>query len=78
MGGDGLLFNSRLKLFVGKLKSKWSGLFVVSNIYPSGAIKLPDHEKRRLVTNGKRLKYYHLGGTGAAKVESFHFKNVKR
>ncbi|XP_075478843.1 uncharacterized protein LOC142519698 [Primulina tabacum] len=35
-----LLFNSRLKLFPGKLKSRWSGPFVMEAVYPYGAIEL--------------------------------------
>ncbi|XP_070010666.1 uncharacterized protein [Nicotiana sylvestris] len=35
-----LLFNSRLKLFPGKLKSKWSGPFKVVNVSPFGAVEL--------------------------------------
>jgi len=35
-----LLFNSRLRLFPGKLKSKWSGPFLIKNVKPYGAIEL--------------------------------------
>ncbi|XP_057744952.1 uncharacterized protein LOC130962803 [Arachis stenosperma] len=35
-----LLFNSRLKLFPGKLKSHWTGLFLITNVSPSGHIEL--------------------------------------
>jgi len=37
-----LLFNSRLKLFPSKLKSKWSGPFIIKEIWPYGAIELYD------------------------------------
>ncbi|XP_070048961.1 uncharacterized protein [Nicotiana tomentosiformis] len=37
-----LLFNSRLKLFPGKLKSRWAGPFVVVNVRPHGAVELRD------------------------------------
>ena len=33
-----LLFNSRLRLFPGKLKSRWSGSFVVKQVKPYGAV----------------------------------------
>jgi hypothetical protein len=29
-----LLYNSRLHLFLGKLRSRWTGPFVVKNVYP--------------------------------------------
>nr|GEZ49254.1 reverse transcriptase domain-containing protein [Tanacetum cinerariifolium] len=35
-----LLFNSRLKIFLGKLKSRWSGSFTISEIYPYETAKL--------------------------------------
>ena len=28
-----LLYNSRLKLFLGKLKSRWSGLYTVASLF---------------------------------------------
>ncbi|XP_009760768.2 uncharacterized protein [Nicotiana sylvestris] len=59
-----LLFNSRLKLFSGKLKSKWSGPFKVVSVSPYGAIKLESEEgNRTFKVNGQRLKHY-LGTTG--------------
>lgn len=35
-----LLFNSRLNLFLGKLKSRWSGPFKIIKIYSHGAVEL--------------------------------------
>ncbi|XP_014491892.1 uncharacterized protein LOC106754394 [Vigna radiata var. radiata] len=46
-GQQVLLFNSRLKLFPGKLKSKWSGPFVVKNVHPHGPIELVDLDELR-------------------------------
>ena len=37
-----LLFNSQLKLFPGKLKSKWSSLFVIKDVKDYGAVMLED------------------------------------
>ncbi|XP_071718275.1 uncharacterized protein [Rutidosis leptorrhynchoides] len=36
------LFNSRLKLFAGKLRSKWNGPYVVTKVTPYGAIEIKD------------------------------------
>nr|GEV90418.1 reverse transcriptase domain-containing protein [Tanacetum cinerariifolium] len=36
VGDQVLLFNSRLKIFSGKLKSRWSGPFIIYEIYPYG------------------------------------------
>jgi hypothetical protein len=54
-----LLFNSRLKLFPGKLRSRWSGPFEITNIFPSGAIEIKGETVKPFVVNGQRLKYYH-------------------
>ncbi|BAU01757.1 hypothetical protein VIGAN_11105700 [Vigna angularis var. angularis] len=64
-GQQVLLFNSRFKLFPGKLKSKWSGPFVIKAVKPYGAIELMDpnseDSNRSWIVNGQRLKHY-LGG----------------
>ncbi|XP_075500179.1 uncharacterized protein LOC142538764 [Primulina tabacum] len=41
-GKNVLLYNSRLRPFPGKLKLQWSGPFVISKVYPSGAVELQD------------------------------------
>ncbi|XP_052724026.1 uncharacterized protein LOC128193880 [Vigna angularis] len=65
LGQQVLLFNLRLKLFPGKLKSKWSGPLTVKEVRPHGAIELVDpaarDPQRSWVVNGQRLKHY-LGG----------------
>jgi hypothetical protein len=54
-----LLFNSRVKLFPGKLKSKWSGPFRVKDVRPYGAVEIEDPmKKENWVVNGQRLKLY--------------------
>ncbi|CAA7016379.1 unnamed protein product [Microthlaspi erraticum] len=40
VGEYALLFNSRAKLFPGKLKSKWSGPFEIKEVLPYGAVTL--------------------------------------
>ena len=60
-----LLFNSRLKLFPGKLNSKWSGSFTIKEVKPYGVVELMDPQSNALerswVVNGQRLKLYHGG-----------------
>jgi len=61
-GQSMLLFNSILKLFLGKLKSKWLGPFLVKQVKPYGVVELEDLESQRSWTvNGQRVKHY-LGG----------------
>lgn len=53
-----LLFNSRLKLFPGKLKSRWSGPFTIKEVQPYGAVVLLESNGGEFVVNGQRLKPY--------------------
>ncbi|XP_061367837.1 uncharacterized protein LOC133310851 [Gastrolobium bilobum] len=54
-----LLFNCRLRLFPGKLKSRWSGPFEIVEVFPHGAIEIQcDKDGRRFKVNGQRLKIY--------------------
>jgi len=56
-GDKVLLFNSRLKLFPGKLKSRWSGPFTITEVRPYGAVVLEENG-RKFTVNGQRLKPY--------------------
>ena len=56
-----LLFNSRLRLFPGKLCSRWSGPFTVVQVFPHGAVKIQSADHRFKV-NRQRLKTYMDGG----------------
>ena len=60
-GDQVLLFNSRLKLFPGKLKSKWSGPYTVVSSTTFGAVTLRTSNQEEFKVNGQRLKHY-LGG----------------
>lgn len=57
VGDKVLLFNSRLRLFPGKLR--WSGPFVVHHIYPHGAVDLRDNNGAIFKVNGHRLKKFY-------------------
>nr|XP_009777677.1 PREDICTED: uncharacterized protein LOC104227184 [Nicotiana sylvestris] len=56
--------NLRLKLFLGKLKSKWSGPFKVVNVSPFGAVELESEDGlQTFKVNGQRVKHF-LGTNG--------------
>nr|GFA36543.1 reverse transcriptase domain-containing protein [Tanacetum cinerariifolium] len=61
VGDQVLLFNSRLKIFSGKLKSCWSGPFTISEIYPYGTTKLIHPDGCNFKVNCHPLKHYHGG-----------------
>ncbi|XP_024009364.1 uncharacterized protein LOC112084460 [Eutrema salsugineum] len=56
-----LLFNSRLKFFPGKLRSRWSGPFTIKEVRPYGAVVLLDTKGGEFVVNGQRLEPYLAG-----------------
>ncbi|XP_074336802.1 uncharacterized protein LOC141673976 [Apium graveolens] len=54
-----LIFNSRLKLFPGKLKSRWSGPFIVKTVFLHSAVEIFDKlQDQAFKVNGQRLKHY--------------------
>ncbi|XP_070023329.1 uncharacterized protein LOC142175687 [Nicotiana tabacum] len=58
-----LLYNSRLRLFPGKLKSQWSGPFRVVQMFPSELVEIKsENGTNKFTVNGQRLKHY-LGMT---------------
>ena len=62
-----LLFNSQLKLFPGKLKSRWSGTFTVTQIFSHGGVEIMHPEKGTFKVNTQRLKPYFGGEIHANK-----------
>ncbi|CAL8135446.1 unnamed protein product [Prunus armeniaca] len=52
-----LLYNSRLHLFPGKLRSRWTGPFVVKRVFPFGAVEIENPINGDVFkVNGQRLK----------------------
>ncbi|CAL9029774.1 unnamed protein product [Prunus brigantina] len=57
-----LLFNSRLRLFPGKLKSRWLGPITVVNVSPYGAVEIQNpKDGSTFKVNGQRLKPFYEG-----------------
>ncbi|GKB53728.1 reverse transcriptase domain-containing protein [Tanacetum coccineum] len=63
VGDQVLLFNSRLKIFSGKLKSRWSGPFTITKVYPYGTAKLSHADGSNFKVNFHRPKHYYGGDT---------------
>ena len=47
-----ILFNSRLKLFSGKFRSRWSEPFTKEKVLPFGAVELKGDDGRTFQVNG--------------------------
>ena len=69
-----LLFNSRLRFFPGKLKSRWSGPYVVTKVYPFGAVDIKGKDGVSFKVNGQRLKIY-IVNQGMDKFSTLHLSN---
>ena len=62
VGEKVLLFNSKLKLFPGKLNSRWLGPFMVVKTYPHGAVEIKSFAANKIFeVNGHRLKHFYEG-----------------
>nr|GFA01708.1 reverse transcriptase domain-containing protein [Tanacetum cinerariifolium] len=72
VGDQVLLFNSRLKIFSGKLKSRWSGPFIISKIYPYEIDKLTHSDGSNFKVNCHRLKHYHGGDPPPLEIPDVH------
>ena len=52
-----LLYSSHLHIFPGKLCSRWTGPFIVTVVYPYGAVEIENPENGKIFkVNGQRLK----------------------
>ncbi|XP_051144095.1 uncharacterized protein LOC127260406 [Andrographis paniculata] len=64
-GSKVLLYDTRLHLFPGKLRSRWTGPYIVRQVLPSGAIRISNvdnpKESDSFLVNGARLKPYIKG-----------------
>ena len=60
--GQKVLYHSRLRLFPSKLRSCWIGPFVVTNVFPYGAVEIQSLATSKVFKgNGHRLKLFYEG-----------------
>ncbi|XP_031283172.1 uncharacterized protein LOC116141842 [Pistacia vera] len=70
VGQKVLLYHSQLCLFPSKLRSRWIGPFVVTNVFPHGAVEIQSLATSKVFrVNGHRLKTFY---------EGFQVENVAR
>ena len=53
-----LLYNFRLSWFLGRLKSKWTGPYLITQLFPHGEVELETKEGVQFEVNGERIKPY--------------------
>nr|GFB69273.1 reverse transcriptase domain-containing protein [Tanacetum cinerariifolium] len=61
VGDRVLLFNSHLKIFLGKLKTSWSGPFTITKVFSYGTVELSQPDGPNFKVNGHRVKHYFRG-----------------
>nr|GEY04543.1 reverse transcriptase domain-containing protein [Tanacetum cinerariifolium] len=61
VGDRVILFNSRLKIFSGKLKTHWSSPFTITKVFPYGTVELSQLGGPNFKVNGHRVKHYFEG-----------------
>ena len=61
IGDKVLIYNSRLRLFPGKLKSRWYGPFDVLQVLPYGVLEVKKDDQPAFKINGQRVKQYEDG-----------------
>ncbi|GJS32975.1 putative nucleotidyltransferase, ribonuclease H [Tanacetum coccineum] len=77
VGDRVLLFNSRLKIFSGKLKTRWSGPFTIIKVFPYGKIELSQPNGSNFKVNVHRVKHY-VGGDLPPKDSPKIFHDLKQ
>nr|GEY93810.1 reverse transcriptase domain-containing protein [Tanacetum cinerariifolium] len=71
VGDQVLLFNSRLKIFSRKLKTRWSGPSTIAEVYPYGIAKLSHVDGLNFKVNCHHLKHYYRGDVPPMEIPDF-------
>ncbi|GKB13899.1 reverse transcriptase domain-containing protein [Tanacetum coccineum] len=72
VGDRVLLFNSCLKIFSRKLKTRWSGPFTITKVFPYGTVELSQPDGPNFKVNGHRVKHYFGGDLPPKEVQDLH------
>ena len=72
-----LLDTSKLRFLPGKLKSKWTGPYLITQVFPNGAVELKTKEGVRFKRNRDRIKlYFKHRASGNEVIEAYHLDEV--
>nr|GEV05941.1 reverse transcriptase domain-containing protein [Tanacetum cinerariifolium] len=72
VGDQVLLFNSHLRIFSGKLKTRWSSPFTITQVFLYGTIELSQLNGPNFKVNGHRVKQYFRGDIPSDVALDFH------
>nr|GFC48529.1 reverse transcriptase domain-containing protein [Tanacetum cinerariifolium] len=72
VGDQVLLFNSRLKIFSEKLKTRWSRPFIITHVFLYGTVELSQPNGLNFKVNGHRVKHYFEGDIPSKVVPDLH------
>nr|GEV55005.1 reverse transcriptase domain-containing protein [Tanacetum cinerariifolium] len=72
VGDQVLLFNSHLKIFSEKLKTRWSSPFTITRVFPYGTIELSQPNDPNFKVNGHHVKHYFGGNIPSNVAPDFH------
>ena len=78
MVGDLVLVDSfGLSCLPSKLKSKWTGPYLITQVFPHGAVELKAKEGVRFKKNRDRIKlYFGHKASGNKVIEAYHIDEV--
>ena len=72
-----LVYSSGVPCLPGKLKSKWTGPYLITQIFPQGAVELKAKEGVRFKRNRDRIKlYFRHKASGNKVIEAYHLDEV--
>nr|GEX12062.1 reverse transcriptase domain-containing protein [Tanacetum cinerariifolium] len=72
VGDQVLLFNSRLRIFSRKVKTRWLGPFTITQVFPYGTIELSQPDGPNFKVNGHHVKHYFRGDIPSKVVLDLH------
>ncbi|GJZ01850.1 hypothetical protein Tco_0519811 [Tanacetum coccineum] len=58
--------------FIGKLKTRWSGPFTITKVFPYGTNELSQPDGPNFKANGHRVKHYFKGDLPLKEVQDLH------
>ena len=72
-----LVDSSGVPCLPGKLKSKWTGPYLITQVFPHGAVELKEKEEVRFKVNRERRKlYFGRKASGNKVIEAYNLDEI--